>query len=138
MTLLTAKLAAYAFDQSSLCFIFSYLSERIQRAEVNNTYNAYTNIKYSGPQYSILDPVLFNIDVFDLFLWHYKCDITSYADDITSYTSDTSLSLVLKKLESPTHGFFGLFKERYMKANPDKCHFLVTTNVLTSLNMIDF
>ena len=36
--LLIGKLAAYGFDQPSLCFIFSYLSDRTQRTEVNNAY----------------------------------------------------------------------------------------------------
>ena len=81
--LLIAKLAAYGFDQPSLCFIFSYLSDRTQRTKVNNTYSSYTDIKYCVPQGCILGPLLFNIDIFDLFLWDYKCDIASNADDNT-------------------------------------------------------
>ena len=125
--LLIAKLAAYAFDQPSLCFIFSYLSDRTQRTKVNNAYSSYTNVKYSFPQGSILGPLLFNIDICDLFLWDYKCDIASYADD---NTTDISLNLVLKNLESSTHDLCQWFKESHMKANPDKCHFLVTSNAL--------
>ena len=93
--LLIAKLAydsAYGFDQPSLCFIFSYLSDRTQRTKVNNAYSSYTNIKYDVPQGSILGPLPFNIDICDLFLWDYKCDIASYADDNTQYTSDISLN----------------------------------------------
>ena len=41
--LLIAKLAAYGFDQPSLCFIFNYLSDRTQRTKVNNTYRSYTD-----------------------------------------------------------------------------------------------
>ena len=36
--LLIAKLEAYGFDQSSLSFIYSYLSDRKQRTKVNNLY----------------------------------------------------------------------------------------------------
>ena len=43
--LLIAKLAADGFDQPSLCFIFSYLSDTTQRTKVNNAYSSYTNIK---------------------------------------------------------------------------------------------
>ena len=136
--LLIAKLAAYGFDQPSLCFIFSYLSGRTQRTKVNNAYSSYTDIKYGVPQGSILGPLLFNIDICDLFLWDYKCDIASYADDNTPYTSDISLNLVLEKLESSTHDLFRWFKENHMKANPDKCHLLVTTNALTSVNINGF
>ena len=136
--LLIAKLAAYGFDQPSLCFIFSYLSGRTQRTKVNNAYSSYTDIKYGVPQGSILGPLLFNIDICDLFLWDCKCHIASYADDNTPYTSDISLNLVLEKLESSTHDLFRWFKENHMKANPDKCHLLVTTNTLTSVNINGF
>ena len=90
------------------------------------------------PQASALGILLFNIDICDLFLWDYKCDIASYADDNTPYTSDISLNLVLEKLESSTHDLFRWFKENHMKANPDKCHLLVTTNALTSVNINGF
>ena len=46
--------------------------------------------------------------------------------------------MVLEKLESSTHDFFRWFKENHMKANPDKCHLLVTTNALTSVNINGF
>ena len=31
--------------------------------------------------------------------------------------------------------FFRWFKENHKKSNPDKCHLLVTTNILTSVNI---
>ena len=65
--LLIAKLAAYGFDQPSLCFIFSYLSSRTQRTKVNSAYSSYTGIKYGVPQGSILGPPIFNIGISDLF-----------------------------------------------------------------------
>ena len=133
--LLIAKLAAYGFDQRSLSFIFSYLSDRIKRTKVNNAYSSYTDIRYGAPQGSILDPLLFNIDICNLFLWDYKCNIASSADDNTPRTSDISLNLVLEKLESSTHNLFRWFKENHMKPCPDKCHLLVTTNALTSVNI---
>ena len=136
--LLIAKLAACGFDQPSFCFIFSYLSDRTQRTKINNANSSYTDIKYGVPQGSILGPLLFHIDICDLLLWDYKCNIASYADNNTPYTSDISLNLVLEKLESSTHDLFRWFKENQMQANPDKCHLLVTTNELTSVNIKGF
>ena len=57
---------------------------------------------------------------------------------ITPHTSDISLNLVLEKLECSTHDLFQWFKVNHMKANPDKCHLLVTTNTLTSVNINGF
>ena len=94
--LLIAKLAAYGFDQPSLCFIFSYLSGRTQRPKVNNAYSSYTDIRYGVPQGSILGTLLFNIGICDLFFGDYKSNIASYPDDNTPYISDVTLNLVLE------------------------------------------
>ena len=72
---LIAKLAAYGFDQPSLCFIFSYISGRTQRTKVNNAYDSYTDIKCGVAQgvAQVLHKVLyyalfFSISIFVIFL----------------------------------------------------------------------
>ena len=57
--LLIAKLEAYGFDQLSLSYIYSYLSDRKQRTKVNNSYCSWSNIKSGVPQGSILGPLFF-------------------------------------------------------------------------------
>ena len=86
--LLIAKLAAYEFDSHSLSFVFSYLNERKQRTKIHDSYSPYAYIVYGVPQGSILGPLLFNININDMFFEKYECDIASYADNITPLTYD--------------------------------------------------
>ena len=89
--LLIAKLDAYGFDQSSLSYIYSYLSNRKQRTKINNSYSSWSNIKSGVPQGSILGPLLFNIYLNDIFYFVSKCDITNYADDTTPYSVEETI-----------------------------------------------
>ena len=100
--LLIAKLAAYGFDYDSLVFVQSYLSS--QRTKVNNACSTYSDILYGVSQGSILDPLLFNIYISDMFYDIDKWDIASYADDNTPYISDFNLEEVIQKLELITNG----------------------------------
>ena len=68
-----------------LYHIKSYLSQKKQRVEVNNTFRLWTDILYEVPQGSILGPLLFNIFFYDLLLAVPNIDLVSYADDNTPY-----------------------------------------------------
>ena len=61
--------------------------------------------------------------------------MASYVDDNALHTSNISLTVVLEKLESSTHDLFRWIKKNHIKANPDKCHLLVTANTLNSINI---
>ena len=50
---------------------------------VNNAYNMMFH-----KEGSILGPLLFNIDIYDLFFWDYKCNIANYAGHKTPYMSN--------------------------------------------------
>ena len=89
--LLIGKLAAYGFDSHSLSFVFSYLKETKQRTKIHNSYSPYANIACEVRQGSILGPLLFNINICDMFFEKYECDIASYADDNTPHIYDLDL-----------------------------------------------
>ena len=133
--LLIAKLAAYGFDSHSLSFVFSYLNERKQRTKIYNSYSPCARIACGVPQGSILSPLLFNINMCDMFFEKYECDIASYADDNTPHTYDSDLYTVLSKLKNCTDSLFTWFKENHLKPNGDKCHLLVTTEKSISMNI---
>ena len=79
---------------------------------------------------SVLGPLLFNIDIVNLF---YECkdsNVASYPDDTTPnlYATDI-LSLPLEVQASATK-LFHWFKNNHLKANPGKSHILLGTNKL--------
>ena len=133
--LLIAKVASYGFHSYSLSFVFSYLNERKQRTKIHNSYSSYTHIACRVPQGSILGPLLFNIDMCDMFFEKYECHIASYADHNTPLTCDSDLYTILSKLKNCTDSLFTWFKENHMKPNSDKCHLLVTTEKSVSINI---
>ena len=99
--LLIAKLTAYGFDYQSLRTMESFLSNRQQRTKINNPFSRYSEIICGVPEGSILDPLLFNIYICDIFFDIIKCDIASYADDNTPYNFDFNLDSAPKNFASP-------------------------------------
>ena len=120
---------------SALRFVNSYLKNRMQRAKINSEYSSWEEIMFGVPQGSILEPLLFNIFLCDLFLIMENTDIASYADDNASYTTGNSLEEVIRKLENATKTHFLWLSDNQMKTSPDKCHFLCSSNREVSLTV---
>ena len=90
---------------------------------------------FGVPQGSILGPLLINIFLCDLFLIMENIDIASYADGNTSYITENSIEEVIQKLENAAKTLLQWFSDNQMKANPDKCHFLCSSNREVSLTI---
>ena len=125
--LLLAKLEAYGFDETSLNFIYSYLSDRKQRTKVNNIFSTWTSVESGVPQGSILGPLLFNIYMNDIFWFTPDIQIANYADDSTAYATSKDIESLLDILQKNTEILMQWFKENYMKSNNDKCHMLISS-----------
>ena len=136
--LLIAKLNAYGFDNKAVRFVYDYLTSRKQRTKISDTYRSWQEILLGVPQVSILGPLLFNIDICDLFFLIEDCDIANYADDSTPYLSGKNVEEVLNGLEKVSSNLFQWFAENELKGNAGKCHLLksscenVRVNVGTS------
>ena len=61
----------------------------------------------------------------DIFLFAENTNITNYADDSTPYAIESNIDDLLNVLEQDTNILFTWFKNNEMKANDDKCYFLV-------------
>ena len=97
--LLIAKLEAYRLKKNALKLVYSYLTNRTQRVEIGSSYSSPKNILIGVPQGSVLGPLLFNIFITDLFYMDLESEISNFADDTAIYTCDTSVDVVMIKLE---------------------------------------
>ena len=86
--------------------------------------------QFGVPQGSVLGPLLFNIDMINLF---YECEdsnVASYADDTTPYSCATDIPSVALEVQASATKLFRWFKNNHLKANPRKSHILLSTNKL--------
>ena len=126
--LLMAKLNAYGFNIAALRLVRNYLSNRKQRTKINSDFSSWEEILFGVPQGSILGPLLFKIFLWDLFFIMNETDFASYADDNTPYVVGNNVEDVIIKLQNASLTLFQWFYDNQMKANPDKCHFICSTN----------
>ena len=132
--LLIAKLDAYGFDKNALKFIHSYLTGRKQRTNVNNFLSTWKTITSGVPQGSILEPLLFNIYLNDMFFFLPNINITNFADDTTPYKINKTVEALIEKLTEDVTVLNIWFENNYMKSNDDKCK-LITTKENTSVKI---
>ena len=112
---LIAKLCCYGVSPSALNSIHSHLSDRTQRIKINNSFSRRSSIEYGAPQGSVLGPLLFDIDLTDLF---YECE----ACDATPYACGKNIRVVISELQSLAFRLFKWFENNHMKTNPGKSH----------------
>ena len=87
--ILLSKLKYYGLDDNAVKWFRSYLSDRSQYVEIDNTRSSTNPIKTGVPQGSILGPLLFIIYMNDINTASNKFEAILYADD-------TSLNSIIK------------------------------------------
>ena len=100
-----AKLDAYGFSIESLKLINSNLTDPKQRVKMNDQFSSWLDTIVGVLQGSILGPLLFNIFLFNMFLFCNGIDFASYADDNTPYYIGKTPEEVISQLEKSSKSF---------------------------------
>ena len=131
--LLAAK--SSAFGNSSTRFLFDYLTNRKQRTKIGQVYSPWDEIISGVPQGSILGPLIFNIELCDMFFSLNNHEIASYADDNTHNVTCDTIESMIASLEKIAKDIFKWFKDNEMQGNTDKCHVLISTSQKLHVNI---
>ena len=91
----------------------SYLSSRKETVKINEKYSSWSEILFGVPQGSILEPLLFNIFMCDMFYFLEEFDIANYADDTTPYCAGKSAEFVVNNLEQSSTILFELLNNNH-------------------------
>ena len=97
-----------------------------QKAKVGSTFSDLLDILYGVPQGSILGPLLFSINLYDLILSEYSSEFSNFADDTTSYECGKSYGKVINKPEDTIEKLLNWFHCNNFKANVSKCRFFLS------------
>ena len=111
---------AYGLERNALKLVYDYLSNRSQKTKVGSSFSTYLDIVYGVPRGPIIGPLLFNIDLCDLFFENYSSNFANFADDTTRYECGHSFNEVINNLKTTTEKVFEWFSFNNSKANTSK------------------
>ena len=134
---LIAELEAYGFSYEALKIMYNYLTDRKHRTKVDDSFSDFIDLLLGISQDSILDPLLFNIYICNLFFFVEQDNVTSYADDTTPYSNGKNIVTVLENIGTKGKEVFNWFSMNYVKANPDKSQLLLTSKDEASIKIED-
>ena len=118
-SILLKKLELYKFNQVSINWFRSYLSDRKQIVSFKDTDSACVTVKYGVLQGSILGPILFLLFINDLPLYT-KVRSGLYADDATLYEINRAKQEIERKLQLAIKDLAIWCKQNSMIINTEK------------------
>ena len=118
--LLCKKLEIYGFEEKTVGWFLSFLTNRTQRVKIEDSISNLLTLCSGVPQGGILSPLLFIIFVADLDLWLSYSKISSYADDTKTSVSGRILKAIIRKMESDALMVLKFMASNGLVANPKK------------------
>ena len=122
-----AKLHACGFDKTFTEYLKDDLSHWKLKIKIKKTFSNWKNILHEVPLGSILGPVIFNVRLYDLFLFKPNIGLISYEDDNTPFAMGGSSELeVTNEIKGVAESLTLWFQNNYIKVNPDRFHLLLS------------
>ena len=118
--LLIQKLGLYHFDNCSLKWFTSYLTNRLQSVHIGDIKSESLKVISGVPQGSVLGPLLFLLYINDLPLHVKNSNIDIFADDATLHSSSPNIRIIQEKLSSDLAEINQWCLENKMKINEKK------------------
>lgn len=124
--ILLQKLQIYNFDDNTMCWFRSYLTERQQCVQFKGKTSETREVTHGVPQGSILGPLMFIIFMNDLPLC-VDSELDMYADDSTLHAAAKTLEELEEILSKDMASVQQWCRENRMVANTDKTKSMLIT-----------
>ena len=137
--LLLNKLRIYRFNDLSLSWFKSYLSNRTQQVVINNLSSSSGDVVCGVPQGSILGPLLFLLFINDLplSLKNSPISVDLYADDTTLYSTALDKSSLEADLQKALDSVHTWCLENGMLINTEKTKLMLIASRQKRSSLID-
>ena len=139
-SLLLQKLRLYGFDDNSVTWVSSYLTERKQTVYIEGKQSTILSVPTGVPQGSILGPLFYTLFTNELpelvhnhsanqGLYSLYCDscglMCCYADDSSFSVADSDIEVISRKLTENYNNVSNFICSNKLKLNDEKTHLLL-------------
>ena len=124
--ILLQKLAAYNFDEDTICWFRSYLSERSQAVQVESKRSSLKSLQdHAAPQGSVLGGLLFIIFENDFPACRHEGNSVMFVDDDTDCVAGSEPETLLRKIQKEADISCDWLRDNRMVVAGQKSKFLI-------------